>query len=66
MHLALRLAIQPKPHNSLRIKVFVPSATGGWYGAGALHVSEIVWRVLLYPILSAGATRCGVTLTLES
>jgi hypothetical protein len=63
---ALRIRVQPKPHNAVRLSVFVPSATGGWYGAGALHLSESLWRLLLYPLLSAGALRTGVHITLES
>jgi hypothetical protein len=62
---ALRLRVQPKPHQSVRVAFFVPRRDG-WHGAGALHLSESLWRLLLYPLLSAGAARCGVQLTLEA
>lgn len=62
----IRLRVQAKPHNSVRVAVFVPRSDPGlWHHAGALHLSESLWRLLLYPILSAGATRCGVKLTLD-
>ncbi|MCO4101734.1 MAG: hypothetical protein HEQ38_20545 [Gemmatimonas sp.] len=63
--MTLRLRVQPKPHNKVRVSVFVP-CNGGHHHAGALDLPETKWRDLLYPILTAGAARHGVTLTLES
>ena len=60
------MRVQPKPQNRVRVALFLPAATGGWYNAGGLQMSELVWRVLVYPLLSAGATRRGVTLTVET
>jgi hypothetical protein len=62
---AIRLRVRPKAHNTINVSVMVPSASGGWYNAGALHVSEVVWRLLLYPVLLNGARTYGVELTLE-
>lgn len=61
----IRLRVQPKPHNKVRVSVFVP-CNHGHHGAGALDLPELLWRTLLYPILTAGAARHGVTLTLET
>ena len=62
--MTVRLRVQNKPHNKVRVMVFVP-CNGGHHGAGALDLPESIWRTLLYPILSAGAARHGVSLTLE-
>lgn len=65
VRLAVRCRVIPKPHNQVRVMVFVPRGGDLWHGAGALAMSEPVWRLLLYPLLRAGAARVGVTLTLE-
>ena len=62
---AIRLRAVPKRHNKLKVQVFVP-VNKHWHLAGSLDLPETVWHYLLYPLLTAGATRCGVTLTLET
>lgn len=61
---AVRLRARPT-RQGIRVSVFLPSATGGEFNAGTLQLSETLWRLLLYPLLSAGAARHGVTLSLE-
>lgn len=61
----IRLRVTPKPHNKCKVLVLVP-VNSGFHGAGTLDLPESVWRFLLYPLLQAGASRVGVTLTLES
>ncbi len=62
----VRLKVQSKPKDRVRVSVFVPTFTGEWHLAGALQMSELVWRVLIFPTLHAGAVRRSVTIELTT
>lgn len=62
--MTIKLRVQVKPKNKVRVMVFVP-CNHGFHGAGALDLPESIWHTMLYPMLCAGAARHGVSVLLE-
>lgn len=47
------------------MRLYVPRVRSGWHRMGTLSLSGVAWRVIVRPILLAGAERTGIRVTME-
>jgi hypothetical protein len=63
---SLRITTHKKRFGNIEVRLYVPRVRSGWHRMGTLSLSGVAWRIIVRPILLAGAERTGIRVTMEN